>query len=101
MISENCEPLPIDDTLEGKRNRKYAFVTLLSGDETAAQGYLSGAKALSHSLDAVGSKVHRICMVTGDVPQLYRNALVEVGYEVGLRYPIFQSQFDSKIESQI
>ncbi len=65
--------------------RGCAFVTLVTGTDS---GYVQGAIALSGSLNAVGSKVPRLCMVTPDVPAELRARLEADGYETIQVQPI-------------
>ena len=50
----------------------YAVVTLVMGKDT---NYNAGAIALGQSLIDVGSKLHRICMVTEEVPNDIRSSM--------------------------
>jgi lipopolysaccharide biosynthesis glycosyltransferase len=51
--------------------RRGAVVTLVTSDD----GYISGALALGQSIEAVGSKLHRIAMVTSEVSVEMREVL--------------------------
>jgi len=58
--------------------RKMALVTLITGNNTNTIGYVQGALTLANSLIVTQSKLHRIVMVTPDVPKEYLSFLKEL-----------------------
>lgn len=72
---------------------KHAFVTLIAGADVG--GYVNGAVALSHSLDAVASSIPRVCMVTPDVPPEHTELLRASGFDTVAVSPLECNASDS------